>query len=59
MLIEGEIELCFAGKTRYRGPGEEILIPAGSSHIVRNTGPIDKMATNRWYYGYRLGSRTV
>ncbi len=53
MLIEVEIEASFAGKTLRPGPDEEIVIPAGASHTVRNTGKI----TNRWYYGYRLGSR--
>jgi len=35
MLIEGEIEVSFAGKTLHPGPGEEIVIPAGASHTVR------------------------
>lgn len=55
MLIEGEIEVSFAGKTLRPGPGEEIMIPAGASYTVCNTGN----TTNRWYYGYRLGSRTA
>ena len=42
MLVEGEIEVSFAGKMLRPGPGEEIVIPAGASHTVRNTGPIDK-----------------
>lgn len=52
MLIEGEIEVCFEGKTLRPGPSEEIVIPAG--HTVRNTGN----TMNRCYFGYRLGSRT-
>ncbi len=51
MLIEGEIEASFAGKTLRPGPGEEIVIPAGASHTARNTGKI----TNRWYDGYPPG----
>lgn len=35
ILIEGEIEVSFAGKTLRPGPGEEIVIPAGASHTVR------------------------
>jgi mannose-6-phosphate isomerase-like protein (cupin superfamily) len=38
MLVEGEIEVCFEGKTLRPGPGDEIVIPAGASHTVRNTG---------------------
>jgi mannose-6-phosphate isomerase-like protein (cupin superfamily) len=49
MPIEGEIELMLAGKTLRPKPGEEILIPAGERHTVRNIGP----TTSRWYYGYR------
>ncbi len=49
MLIEGEIELTFQGKILKPSVGEEILIPAGAAHTVRNVGSI----TNRWYYGYR------
>ncbi len=49
MLIEGEIELSFQGNTLRPEVGEEIFIPAGVSHTVRNVGEV----TNRWYYGYR------
>ena len=49
MLIEGALELSFGGRTLRPQPGEEILIPAGAAHTVRNVGPI----RNRWYYGYR------
>ncbi|HEY6280733.1 MAG TPA: cupin domain-containing protein [Burkholderiales bacterium] len=49
MLAEGEIELSFLGKTFCPTIGEEILIPAGAGHTVRNIGK----TTNRWYYGYK------
>ncbi len=49
MLAEGEIELSFLGKTFCPKIGEEILIPAGAGHTVRNIGK----TTNRWYYGYK------
>ena len=49
MLLEGEIELSFLGKTFRPQIGEEILIPAGESHTVTNVGN----TTNRWYYGYK------
>ena len=49
MPIEGEMELTFNGKTYHPQIGEEFLIPAGTSHTVRNVGNI----TSRWYYGYR------
>lgn len=49
MLLEGEIELSFLGKTFRPQIGEEILIPAGESHTVINVGN----TTNRWYYGYK------
>lgn len=49
MLIEGDLELSFGGRTLRPAPGEEILIPAGAAHTVRNLGS----TRNRWYYGYR------
>ncbi len=49
MLIEGEIELSFQGKTLRPAVGEEVLIPANATHTVRNVGG----TTSRWYYGYK------
>ena len=48
MLVEGEIELEFAGRTIRPAIGEEVLIPARARHTVRNTGD----ACNRWCFGY-------
>jgi mannose-6-phosphate isomerase-like protein (cupin superfamily) len=53
MLIDGEIEVSFRGRTLHPQPGEEVLIPAATSHTVRNIGK----TTNHWYYGYRLARR--
>lgn len=49
MVIEGEIELSFNGKTYHPKIGDEILIPAGANHTVKNIGK----TTSRWFYGYR------
>ncbi len=49
MAVEGEIELDMNGKTLRPQLGEEILIPAGVSHSVRNTGK----TTARWLFGYK------
>ena len=49
MLLEGEIEVSFLGKILRPQIGEEVLIPAGASHTVKNIGT----TTNRWYYGYK------
>lgn len=48
MPIAGEIELEFGGSTHRPRPGEEVLIPAGTRHTVRNVGG----TVSRWYYGY-------
>lgn len=45
MLIEGEIELSFQGKTIRPNIGQEILVPAHTRHTVKNIGNI----TSRWY----------
>ncbi len=49
MLIDGEIELEMDGKILHPIIGEEILIPAGMTHTVRNVGSV----TNHWFYGYK------
>jgi cupin 2 domain-containing protein len=54
MLVEGEIELEFGGRALRPGVGEEVSIPAGARHTVRNPGE----ASNRWCFGYRMKSDT-
>ena len=49
MPIEGRIELEFSGTRRCPAIGEEVLIPAGARHTVRNLSE----GTARWLYGYR------
>ena len=48
MVIEGEVEFEVAGKTRRPAPGEEVFIPRGANHSVRNIGKT--RAT--WLFGY-------
>jgi quercetin dioxygenase-like cupin family protein len=55
MLVEGEIELSLSGRTWRPAPGEEVLIPAGVTHTVRNVGG----TTSRWLYGYRIWERDL
>jgi mannose-6-phosphate isomerase-like protein (cupin superfamily) len=50
VLLEGEIELSFDGRIICPDIGEEVLIPAGSCHTVRNTGAV----SNRWCFGYKI-----
>ena len=49
MLIVGRLELEFGGRCLRPVVGEEIQIPAGVSHTVRNIGG----TTAQWLYGYR------
>lgn len=49
VLAEGQLEVETGGRTWQPAIGEEIHIPAGASHSVRNIGD----TTARWYYGYR------
>mgnify|MGYP001348167261 FL=1 len=49
MLIDGEIELEMDGNILHPKIGDEVLIPAGISHTVRNIGSV----TNHWFYGYK------
>jgi mannose-6-phosphate isomerase-like protein (cupin superfamily) len=48
MPVEGVIELEFSGRKMRPAIGEEVLIPARTSHTVRNVGG----TTARWLYGY-------
>lgn len=49
MPIEGVVEIEMQGQRLRPAVGEEIFIPAGVMHTVRNPGRV----TSRWYYGYR------
>lgn len=49
MVLEGEVEFDIVGKVVRPAPGEEVLIPAGALHTVRNLGT----TTSRWLYGYK------
>ncbi|UCH91259.1 MAG: cupin domain-containing protein [Nitrospirota bacterium] len=47
MVMSGELELEMEGQSTLPSLGEEIRIPAGVSHIIRNVGG----KTARWLYG--------
>ncbi len=49
MVVEGDVEFEVEGKVHRLRPGEELLIPAGARHTVRNMG----RGESRWLYGYR------
>ena len=49
MPIEGEVEIELQGRKLLPAVGEEVFIPAGVSHTVRNLC----RGQSRWYYGYR------
>jgi cupin 2 domain-containing protein len=49
MVVEGEVELELESQCYLPVPGEEVLIPAGSRHTVRNRGG----SSARWLYAYK------
>jgi quercetin dioxygenase-like cupin family protein len=49
MVVEGQVEFEIESKVYHPRPGEELLIPAGANHTVRNLGN----TTSRWLYGYK------
>jgi mannose-6-phosphate isomerase-like protein (cupin superfamily) len=51
MLLEGDLEVEMEGSTLRPCPGQEIVIPAGMVHTVRNVGS----GRSRWLFGYRQG----
>ena len=51
LVLEGDMEFEISGESFHPGAGEELCIPAGAVHSVRNIGD----STARWLYGYRTG----
>ena len=49
VVLEGEVEVEIEGQRKRPCPGEEVFIPKGARHSVRNVGHIP----SRWAYGYR------
>jgi len=49
MVVEGLVEFELQGEVFQPEIGEEIFIPAGAVHSVRNVGG----TVSRWLYGYR------
>jgi len=55
MIISGKLELEMEGQTIQPDLGEEIRIPAGMPHTIRNIGG----KTARWVYGQQREARSV
>lgn len=53
MPVEGELEVEIDGRVHRPQIGEELFIPAGAHHSVRNIGG----TTARWLYGYGTGNK--
>ncbi|MFM1874009.1 MAG: hypothetical protein RL398_3431 [Planctomycetota bacterium] len=49
LLLEGECVIEMQGRTIRLAAGDQLTIPAGIRHTVRNTGP----GPARWLHGYR------
>ncbi|MBK8011727.1 MAG: cupin domain-containing protein [Deltaproteobacteria bacterium] len=49
MVVEGDVEFEIESEVHRPRIGDELLIPAGANHTVRNLG----RATSRWLYGYK------
>ena len=47
-VVEGRLDLVIEGQSFAAGPGDEIFIPGGAVHFVRN---VDE-GTTRWLFGY-------
>ncbi|MBL8751849.1 MAG: cupin domain-containing protein [Planctomycetes bacterium] len=52
LLIEGECQIEMGGRIVRLQAGDELLIPAGVRHTVRNCGT----GSARWLHGYRQSS---
>jgi quercetin dioxygenase-like cupin family protein len=47
-VVEGRLEMALAGETMTVAPGDEVFIPRGARHSVRNLHP----GTTVWLFGY-------
>jgi mannose-6-phosphate isomerase-like protein (cupin superfamily) len=47
-VVQGRLQLTLGGDTVVVEPGDEVFIPQGASHSVKNI----HSATTRWLYGY-------
>lgn len=52
LLLDGSLLIEFDGRTLRLEPGDELLIPAGTKHTVRNLNG----TSVRWLYGYPTNS---
>ncbi len=48
MVLKGRLEITVAGVLIDAEEGDEVFIPAGAVHTIRNTAP----STTSWLYGY-------
>jgi mannose-6-phosphate isomerase-like protein (cupin superfamily) len=55
MILQGDVEFEIGSQVLRPAVGEEVLIPAGVVHSVRNTGN----NTSRWLYGYKTSSASL
>ena len=47
-VVEGRLEMTVGRETCIAGPGDEVFIPRGARHSVKNV----HRGTTRWLYGY-------
>jgi len=52
LMLDGRVQVEMQGRTIMLLPGDELQIPAGIRHTVRNGSP----EPVRWLYGYRNGA---
>lgn len=50
MLLDGQVTIEIAGRILRLEVGQEVMLPAGVRHTVRNVGG----TSARWLYGYRI-----
>lgn len=55
MPVDGRLEFEFGGRVFEPRPGEEVMIPAGVLHSVRNIGG----TVAKWLYGYKRESQSL
>jgi mannose-6-phosphate isomerase-like protein (cupin superfamily) len=51
VVVDGELEVVVNGQKWVVHPGDEMLVPRGAVHHLKNLSPV----TSRWLYGFGPG----
>jgi mannose-6-phosphate isomerase-like protein (cupin superfamily) len=54
-VVDGELEVVIHGEKYVLRPGDEVVVPKGALHHLKNLHPV----TTRWLYGFDSGEEVA